>query len=250
MTFELLHIWLMAFVRSGGLLLLAPVFSGKMIPIPLRIGIAAFLAYVVSGFSRISAPIPADIIGLILSAGHELLIGLMMGLGVRLVFFALEFAGQLVSTEIGLTMSSQIDPISQADSTPIGSAFFYMGSLMFLISGAHHAMFAAFLRSFDIAPVGALALTRNIGELFVHSTGNIFLIAVQMAAPIMAINFIVTMTFAILGKAAPGINVFSESAGVRIVAGMTVLGLTLGLTAQLVLTQLRQAPELMLRLIP
>ena len=71
-----------------------------------------------------------------------------------------------------------------------------------------------------------------------------------MAAPIMAINFIVTMTFAILGKAATGINVFSESAGVRIVAGMTVLGLTLGLTAQLVLTQLRQAPELMLRLIP
>lgn len=250
MTFEQLHIWLMAFVRSGGLLLLAPVFSGKMIPIPLRIGIAAFLAYVVSGFSRISAPIPPDIIGLIFSAGHELLIGLMMGLGVRLVFFALEFAGQLISTEIGLTMSSQIDPISQTDSTPIGSAFFYMGSLMFLISGAHHAMFAAFLRSFDIAPVGALALTRNIGELFVHSTGNIFLIAVQMAAPIMAINFIVTMTFAILGKAAPGINVFSESAGVRIIAGMTLLGLTLGLTAQLVLSQLRQAPELMLRLIP
>jgi flagellar biosynthetic protein FliR len=250
MTFEQLHIWLMAFIRSGGLLLLAPVFSGKMIPIPIRIAIAAFLAYVVSGLARTAVPVPVDIAALVFSAGHELLIGLMMGLGMRLVFFALEFAGQLISTEVGLMMSAQIDPISQSDSTPIGSALFYLGSLIFLISGAHHAMFAAFLRSFELAPVGTVAAMGNIGELFVHSTGNIFLIALQMAAPIMAINFIVNMTFAILGKAAPGVNVFVESAVFRIIAGMTLLGLTLGLTAQLVLSQLRQAPELMLRLIP
>jgi flagellar biosynthetic protein FliR len=187
-------------------------------------------------------PVPVDIAALIFSAGHELLIGLMMGLGMRLVFFALEFAGQLISTEVGLMMSAQIDPISQSDSTPIGSALFYLGSLIFLISGAHHAMFAAFLRSFELAPVGTVAAMGNIGE--------VFLIALQMAAPIMAINFIVNMTFAILGKAAPGINVFVESAVFRIIAGMTLLGLTLGLTAQLVLSQLRQAPELMLRLIP
>lgn len=250
MTFEQLYIWLMAFIRSGGLLLLAPVFSGKMIPVPIRIAIAAFLAYVVSGLARTTVPVPVDIAALIFSAGHELAIGLMMGLGMRLVFFALEFAGQLISTEVGLMMSAQIDPISQNDSTPIGSALFYLGSLMFLISGAHHAMFAAFLRSFELAPVGAVAAVRNVGELFVHSTGNIFLIALQMAAPVMAINFIVNMTFAILGKAAPGINVFVESAVFRIIAGITLLGLTLGLTAQLVLSHLRQAPELMLRLIP
>lgn len=250
MTYEQLHVWLMAFVRSGGLLLLSPVFSGKMIPVPLRIAIAAFLAYVVSGLARVAVPLPSDVIGLVFSATHELLIGLMMGLGMRLVFFAIEFAGQVISTEVGLVMSSQLDPISQNNSTPIGSAFFYFGSLLFLISGAHHAMFAAFVRSFEIAPPGAIAATRNIGELFVHSTGNIFLSAVQMAAPIMAINFIVTLAFAILGKAAPGINVFSESFAVRIFAGLTLLGLTLGLTAQLVLSQMRQSPELMLRLIP
>ena len=119
-----------------------------------------------------------------------------------------------------------------------------------IISGAHHAMFVAFLRSFELAPPGAITAARNIGELFVHSTGNIFVSAIQMAAPIMAINFIVTLTFAVLGKAAPGINVFSESFAVRIFAGLTLLGLTLGLTAQLVLSQLRQSPELMLRLIP
>jgi flagellar biosynthetic protein FliR len=71
-----------------------------------------------------------------------------------------------------------------------------------------------------------------------------------MAAPLLAINFIVTFAFAILGKAAPSINVFSESFSIRILAGMILLGLTFGLTAQAVLNALRGSPDMMLRVIP
>lgn len=250
MNGEQLQLWMMAFLRSGGLLALAPVFSGRTIPVPLRVAIAAFLAYVVSGVVSVHPPLPENVVTLILTAAHELMLGLLMGLGVRLIFYAIEFAGQIMSTEIGIVMSSQIDPISQNNSSPVGTALFYFGSLLFLLSGAHHAMFAAFLRSFELSPPGALAAGRDVGELFVQSTGNIFLVAVQMAAPLMAINFIVTLTFAILGKAAPGINVFSESAAARIFAGLTLLGLTIGLSAQLMLSHIRESPELMLRLIP
>lgn len=252
MTFDQLHLWLMAFVRSGGLLALIPVFSGRSVPVQLRVAIAAFLAWVTAGSldgGAGTAPLPGNVVNLILAAAHELLVGLLMGLGVRLVFYAIEFAGQVISTELGLVMSSQVDPISQNNSTPVGTALYYFGSLLFLISGAHHAVFAAFLRSFELAPLGAFGIGTNAAELFVHATGKIFLVAVQMAAPLMAINFIVTLTFAILGKAAPSMNVFSESFSVRIMAGLLLLGLTLGLSAQLVLSQIRESPELMLRLI-
>ena len=127
---------------------------------------------------------------------------------------------------------------------------FHLGALLFLFSGAHHYVLAAFLRSFELSPPGMLSFQANAGEVFVRSTGNIFLVAVQISAPVMAVNFIVTLTFAILGKAAPSMNVFAESFAARILVGMTLLGLTLGVTAQLVLTELRNAPELMLRLIP
>ena len=66
----------------------------------------------------------------------------------------------------------------------------------------------------------------------------------------MALNFVVTLTFAILSKAAQGVNAFAESFPVRIAAGLMLLALALGLTAQLVLSGLQTAPELMLRLIP
>ena len=247
---EQLFFWMMAFIRAGGLLMMTPVFSGKMIPIPVRLAIAGFLAYAAGGFVTMPAAIPGDMLALILGSLHELVTGLLMGLAVRLVFFAIEMAGQIISTEIGLVMSAQVDPVSQNSSTSIGTALFYLGSLLFLLSGAHHAMFAAFLRSFTISPPGSIGLSGAAGEVFVQSSGSIFLIAVQMAAPILATNFVVTLSFAILGKAAPSMNVFAESFAARILAGMTLLGLTMGLTAQLVLSHFQNAPELMLRLIP
>lgn len=250
MSADFLFLWMMALVRAGGLMALIPAFSGQSIPMQVRLAIAAVLAYVACSFMHATAVFPADVPALILAAAHEALIGLLMGFVARLILYAVEFAGQLMSTELGLTMSTAIDPISHNNSSALGIALFYFGSLLFLISGAHHAVFAAFLRSFELAPPGGLGLSRNVAELFVSSTGNIFLVALQMAAPLMAVNFVVTFTFALLGKASPSINVFAESASVRIVAGLTILGLTLGLTAQLVLRQLSDSPELMLRLIP
>ena len=250
MATEFLFLWMMAFARAGGLVTMVPVFSGKNIPMPVRLAIAAFLGWVgLQNVRGITAP-PADVVGLILALTHELIIGLLMGLGVRLIFFALEMAGQIIATEMGLVVSAQIDPVSQNSSTPVGVGLTLFGTLLFLISGAHHAVFAAFARSFALMAPGVIGFNRSAGEVFVQSTGSIFLLAVQMAAPIMALNFVVTLTFAILSKAASGVNAFAESFPVRIAAGLTLLALALGLTAQLVLSGLQTAPELMLRLIP
>ncbi len=250
MSLDLIYSGMMVFVRAGGLLALLPVFSGQNVPIQIRLAIAVLLAYLAGAQVQMAAALPADALALVTVAARELFIGLLMGFAIRLIFYAVEFAGQVMSTEIGLTVSSQIDPISRSSTSPVGTALFYLGSLLFLISGCHHAVFLAFLRSFEIAPIGALGWNRSVAEILVVATGNIFLVALQMAAPLLAVNFIVTFAFAILGKAAPSINVFSESFSVRVLTGMILLGLTLGLTAQAVLSALRASPELMLRVIP
>ena len=250
MANELLFLWMMAFIRAGGLITMVPVFSGRNIPIPVRLAIAAVLGWIGMQSVRGIAVPPADVVGLTLAIAHELIIGLLMGLGVRLIFFALETAGQIIATEMGLVVSSQIDPVSQNSSSPVGVSLTLFGTLLFLLSGAHHAVFVAFARSFAQMPPGVIGFNRSAGEVFVQSTGSIFLLAVQMAAPLMALNFIITLSFAILSKAASGVNAFAESFPVRIAAGFVLLSLVIGLTAQLVLSGLRTAPELMLRLIP
>jgi len=246
----LFYDWMLIFVRAGGLIAMLPAVTAGPVPPQVRIAIAGFLACAASGFVHSHGAPPPDIASLVIVVVHELLIGLLIGFGSRLIFYAVEFAGQLMSTEMGMTMSAHMDPVSRATSSPVGTLLFYFTIVLFFISGCHHAVVLAFLRSFEIAPLGVPVFTRNVAEYFVIQTGNIFLVALQMAAPLMAVNFTVTFTFAILGKAAPGMNVFSESFSVRILAGLSLLGLTLGLTAQIVLSHLREVPELMLRLIP
>jgi len=249
MTEDDVFVWMMAFVRTGGLFALIPVFSARM-PVAVRIGLAAFFAWVVAGTLKAPVALPTDLGGLVVVTFHELVIGLLMGMGARLIFYAIELAGAIISTELGLSMSSQIDPLSQSSPSPIGLAMFQCAALLFLLSGAHHYVLGAFLRSFEISPPGTMGFNTNAGEVFVRNTGNIFLLAVQISAPVIAVNFVVTLTFAILGKAAPSMNVFAESFSARILVGMTILGLTVGVTAQLVLSEFRRTPELMLRLIP
>lgn len=240
------YLWMLVFLRACGLLLLVPVFSGQTLPPQLRLAIAAILTLAVVG--SIKGPVPSgDLWLLFVTAARELLIGLLMGGVARMVIYSLEFAGQVMSTDMGLMMGAQMDPISRANTSPLGLALTYFGALLFLISGSHHTVLAAFVRSFTTAPLGAWGFQEKAPELFVVSTGKIFLVAIQMCAPLMAINFIVSFTYAVLGKAAPSINILSESFSVRIVAGIAIFGVALGLTAQLVLSLYQQAPELMLQ---
>ncbi|MEI6714540.1 MAG: flagellar biosynthetic protein FliR [Verrucomicrobiota bacterium] len=247
---EFLIAWFLAAVRATGLMLLAPVYSGKAIPAQLKAVLTLFFAYVAAGYAIVPRELPLTLGGMVVAMVLELAIGLFMGWGVRLVAYAVDFAGQVISTELGFTIGQQLDPLTGSSSNAVGSLLFAFGSLVFLATGAHQAVLIAFLRSYGIAPMGAFKGSQDVGVLLVVSTGKIFYIALQMAAPLICVNFIVSLIFSILGKAAPTMNVFAESFAVRIVVGMLLLGLTLGLTAQLMLDHLANAPELMLRLIP
>ena len=78
-------------------------------------------------------------------------------------------------------------------------------------------------------------------------TSGIFVIALQLAAPLMAVSFIISLVFSVLGRAVPQMNVFSESFAVRPLVGLSVFGLTLDLMSEHIVNYLRRLPEDMLR---
>src|SRR4051794_34502267 len=96
-----MFVWMMAFVRTGGLLAILPVFSARGMPVLVRVALAAFLSWTVASTLQVTPVMPTDLGPLVLSTAHELIIGVLMGMGARLVFYALEMAGQLISTEMG-----------------------------------------------------------------------------------------------------------------------------------------------------
>jgi flagellar biosynthesis protein FliR len=244
-----LYSLMLVFCRAGGLLALAPVFTGQTAPVIVRVAMSFLLACILVGIVPSPGPAPAHFLWVVLAIGHEILVGLLMGMASRLVMFAIEMAGQMMATEIGLMMSSSLDPISHSETSPVGIALSTFAAVIFLISGAHHFMLLAFVRSFDLVPAALGNFDPRVADLVVRESGKIFLLAVEMASPLIAMNFLVHLALAILGRAAPSINAFLLSIPIQILAGLTLFGMIVGLTARHMLSGFGEIPELMLRFI-
>ena len=254
MLFEIadLYTFMLCFVRCGAMFFWVPLFTGQMVPMLFRVAVAAIVALFAMVYVEISvSDLPYTFIDLIIYMIKEFVVGSFMGVAVRIVFFAVEFTGNIVSQEAGLAMSTTFDPASGSSSTTYGTLLFYFTLLLLMATETHHEMLHAFMLSYEIAPIGRLFPGAGGIQNLILDTSWVFALGLQMAAPIVAIAFVVNLTFAVLGKAAPKINVFITSFGVKIAVSLLFIALTVSLVAQYILYAMNKIPEQMLQyLIP
>ena len=226
---------ILVFLRTGACFLGIPLFAGEMVPVRVRVGFGLLLALLLSEFAPADLELAGHFLGLILLAMNEICIGLMMAIVIRMIFFALEFAGYVISYEIGLMASSSVNPLLGSSDSTITSLLYYFGLLLFFVTGIHYDVLRALAGSFEAMPVGKFLTSTNPVDEFVRDTTQIFIIGTLMAAPFIALNFLVNISFAVLGKAVPKMNVFLTSFAVRILCGLMLLvSCTLLITAYVV----------------
>jgi flagellar biosynthetic protein FliR len=239
--------WMLVFVRISAMMAVFPLFSMANFPAPLRAALSGLLAFLIAPVAAPFPSAPHDVLGWIGVVAVEGAIGLLLGFVTRLLFYALEFAGGIIATEIGLNMAASFNPFSSTRSEVPGVMLFYLGGILFLTLDMHHWLIAGLERTYALLPIGGAHLRDTLFHDVVGRTGQLFLIGLLVAAPILAVTFLVNLVFAVLGRAVPQMNVFSESLAFRILTGMAVFGLTLNLTAQHMVNHLRRLPEDFLR---
>ena len=237
---------LMVFLRVSALLAVFPVFSAPNFPEQLRLALGALLAGMIGPSLPDGAAHAEDLWGWVGLMSMEVGVGLLFGFVCRMIFFALEIAGAIVATEIGLSLPPSINPLSEVQTTAPGSILYYLAAMLWLSLDLHQWMLVGFMKTYTWLPVGGAHLTAICVTDIVAHTSQMFVIALELAAPIMAVSFIVTLVFSVLGRAVPQMNVFAESFSVRILAGLSVFGLTLQLMSEQIGNYLRRLPEDML----
>ena len=173
----------------------------------------------------------------------EVSTGLTLGLLARFLFYAVEIAGSLIATETGLMLSSNFNPITSSFGSAPGALLHWMTIVLLLSLNLHHWLIIGLQRSYEIIPAGGAHLSELLLTDIVARASSMFVIALQMTAPILASSFLVTLVFSLLGRAVPQMNVFSESFPVRSIAGLAVFGLTCNLLAQHIANHLKRIPE-------
>ncbi len=249
MIIELDHIVAAFFVllRTGAFFFGLPYMVGKIIPVQVRAALALCLTVLLLPF----VPVELDMafashyLGAILIGTNEILIGLLMGFTVRLVFYGLEVAGHVTSMEIGLIRNESLNPFGVQGSV-ISSLLFYFALILFFTTGLNYMVLTAFSESFHLLPIGTPLFHIHSFDDFLAETSDIFLIGLLIAAPFIAVSLSINLVLAVLGKAAPKINVFMTSFAVRILAGMSLFISSILLLKAYILEYLYKIPGNML----
>ena len=237
------YTWFLVFVRMGAFLLALPFFSATNFPVTMRVALAALAAVLLAPQLP---PFPIDHLNLIALFGllaREVVIGLLLGFFARMVFFAADIAGMIISNELGLSMGSLMDPSTgQSDALP-GLMLSFLAIITMLSLNLHHGILLAFAKSFELLPLGGGHLSSPLFEVMVARINQIFVVALQISAPVMAVSFCITVFFSVMSRAVPQMNVFAESFGFRVAGGLVVFGLTLQIAAQYIANYLERLPE-------
>jgi flagellar biosynthetic protein FliR len=231
-------IWVLVLLRTGAFFLGIPLFAGKLIPVRIRMAFGLILSLLISPFAEADLSISTHYVGAILLSMNEICVGLLLAMMVRMVFFAVELAGFLISYEIGLMASNSLS-----------SLFYYFSLVIFFVAGIHLDVIKAFTYSFDLLPIGTFFLISNPMPEYVSEVSNVFVLGILMSAPFIALNFIVNISFAVLGKAVPKMNVFITSFAVRILGGLILLVSSILLFSSYVYDHSKRSVEVMVDII-
>ncbi len=222
-TMDLYRILLIAF-RTGALLMIVPVFGHISIPKMLRVWLIVILALMIFPSAVVSEiQPPTTTFQLTMVILIELAIGFAIGFAVVVLFSAVQFAGHMIGLQMGLAVASMIDPMSAGQISIIGEFYYLLSLLVFLLIDGHHYVIEALVRSFELIPLGGGVFGTGLGEYILALTGNLFIIAVKLAAPVIITLFIVNIVLGILARTVPQMNVFIVGFPLAIGVGLIMI---------------------------
>jgi flagellar biosynthetic protein FliR len=220
------------FIRCLALFAGMPLFSQRNVPMSVRVGLALFFAVAAQPSLPPMPVLPLDSPPmLVMLVVQQLVIGLSMGFAVRLVFAALEFAGELIGLQMGLNFAGFFDPATGSQGT--ASARFYgtLVAFLFIVTNGHLLLIQALAQSFHAFPVGQEPFAFLRAAQPQVWGAEIFRIGLWVALPVLALLLFVNLVLGVISRVAPQLNVFSIGFPITVSVGL------LGMLATLPLMQ-------------
>ncbi len=247
MPFEFAN-WLLVFARVSALLAVFPVLTARNVPTQLRLALAVLTAFLIAPglppMTLATLSLPQFVLLMVKEVG----VGVLFGFVARMTFYMLDVAGAIITQEMGLGMASTLNPFSESRSEAPGTILYYLAAVLFLALDLHHWLLVALQQSYRTLPVGGAGMSEVLFANVLGQTSRMFLVALLMSAPLIAVSFVFSLVFAVLGRAVPQMNIFTESFAIRTLAGLMVFGLSLNLMAQHISNWLRRMPQDVLNL--
>lgn len=209
--------------RMTGFVLFNPILGRRNIPGIFRGGMVMVLTIFALSTSTQTIQTPGSTLELCFQILLEVGLGALLGLVVSFFFYIPQMAGQVIDTQMGMTMNQIYDSGSQANLSVTGTLLNILMTLLFFAANGHHTLLRILLTSEELVPYGQIQIGTEVLErtleLFVECT----LLAVKLCLPILAAELIGQLGMGVLMKVIPQINVFSINIELKVMIGLALL---------------------------
>ena len=217
------------FIRVLALFSSMPVLGQRNVPIRVRIALSFFIAIGAVGTAPAGPSVPLDSPAAILLVVQQVLIGLSLGFAVRIIFTAIEFAGEVIGLQMGLNFAGFFDPATAQQATATSSFFSTMVAFLFIAMNGHLLVIEAVVQSLVAFPVSPepFAFLRAVRP---ETWGaEIFRLGLWIALPLIAMLLFINMMLGIIARVAPQISIFSVGFPITLGVGLVGVMFTLPL---------------------
>jgi flagellar biosynthetic protein FliR len=229
--------WFAAFIfplaRILALIASSPILGNKQVPARIKVALAVAVTVIVAPTLNVPADLdPASAQGLLVLV-QQIVAGLAMGFAIRIIFTAVEMAGDLAGMQMGLGFATFYDPVN-ASYLPVLAQFLgILAALVFLSMDGHLYMLAAVADSFHSFPIAATVPSAGAFRTLAEWGGSMFAHALQLSLPLIGALLITNIALGILTRSAPQLNIFAVGFPITLAVGFIALMLMLPFFAPL-----------------
>ncbi len=224
MDFTQLYGFELIFIRMTGFIFFSPLFGRNNVPILFKTGFSFVLAlFLMSSTSTVIPQPPQTVIEFALIVIIELAIGFTLSFVMRMFFSIVQLGGELMDTQMGLTMSQIYDASSGANMSVTSSYLNVLFLMIFFAQNGHYTLMRILISSGEIVPYGTAAFGPEITSHIVEIFFSYAILSVKLALPVLAAQLIGVIGMGILMKAIPQINAFVINMELKVIVGYSML---------------------------
>lgn len=246
-----LTLFLYILMRMSGFILLNPLLGRRNIPTIARAGFILVLGTTVFSYAgNVGVAVPGTLIEFCVKLLLEFALGYLLGFVMELFFYIPNLAGQVIDTQMGMSMATTYDAGSQVSGTVTSTLLNLQMMLLFFAAGGHYTLLRLLLTSGNVVPFGAV----SIGDNAVNAIITLFLqctvLAIKLSLPILAAELITQVGMGILIKAIPQVNAFVINIELKVIIGLFLVWVLIAPFSEFLLSAESQMLDALAQILP
>ncbi|MTI69471.1 MAG: flagellar type III secretion system protein FliR [Firmicutes bacterium] len=211
-------------VRIGSFMVSSPIFSMKSMPKLLKIGFVFIFSFLLFNVIPLDEGIiNNNMLSYFMLIIKETIFGLILGYLTNIIFVSLQMAGQMIDFQSGFAIASSFDPVTGNRISLYGKIYYWLGLILFFVIDGHHYLLYSLAKSFELVSLTKFDLGNlgadTIGKFFTES----FVIAFQIAVPLIFILLLSTIVVGLLARTVPQINIFILGLPLKVLVGILTM---------------------------